>query len=1168
MYLRSLVIKGFKSFADPVTIDLSPGVSVIVGPNGSGKSNIVDAIAWVLGAQGPKTVRSAKMDEVIFAGTENRSPLGRAEVSIVIDNSDGALKLDLSEVTITRTLFRSGESEYALNGNSCRLIDLQELLSDAGVGRQQHVIISQGQLDTILNARSEERRSVVEDAAGITKFKRRRERTERRLDSVEGDLARAADLVREVRRQIRPLAQQAEKAKRQLELRDRISHLKRYIAGAEYRSLETTAESLSREQVEAEIAQGEVQNRILEIDRSIVALEQQYTGGVSDKLVDYISKIDTVIERFRSVIELAQQKNVSVDGRLKETNRSGILESLTAERRSITSELAEVDRSIVALGPLLEKVELDEAQLSLLESDKLSDSLKNLSLRSSEVNAQKARLASEANSHRNTLERINEQRNVLNARRARIVNQLQSKRTELKDVQGRLEALNNSIHADIQDLTLAVNENELALQSLAQKDSSHAQLELKVNTLKARVSAFESAIEEGRAKTQAAALVNLRGCLGALIDFIEIEPGYESAFASAMKDLNEVVLAVNADAAVAGLKELMSKNLDGSVVSIENYVKPSKVQDSINNTNAVHLRSLVNTVNDDLSRFLNYALMNVFVIDGSIDDAAFRFLQNPECVFVTKHGERIAWDGFRTASRPMNGTRIALEKAMSELQEFNIAYERSTAELYDAKQKSRQSAERRKEIEARLVALKGELARIDSLPERLVVDIEHAQRELENINSEETEISERETDAISALQACEPEISNLESESVELNRQIEILNVQLNDHHAVRRNLDAKKASLEVEAAKLEQRRLGLERARESLEQRLDSEEQLNVSLQLERRSLERDLIGLRYVLEIATRGYNEASRISDFLKSERSRLVAETQRKLDELSVARAARTKYEKELEIKRESVQLASIRRSETRVRLETLAERIRRELGIETDIAVATPAPEGINPTQAESIMVSLENELLGLGAINELAEIELAELSERSQFLDSQLEDVKNSRRELIKVIRAIDTEMLAVFEDAFRDVSSKFTGLFEDLFPGGRGSLVLSDPLNPLDSGLEIEVSLPGKRVKRLSLLSGGERSLVALAFLFAIFESRPSPFYILDEVEAALDDINLNRFLRLITNFGQRSQLLIISHQKRTMEVADLLYGVTMQEGGSTKVIAQKLSQVVSQSQ
>lgn len=1166
MYLRSLVIKGFKSFADPVTIDLSPGVSVIVGPNGSGKSNIVDAIAWVLGAQGPKMVRSTKMDEVIFAGTAKRGALGRAEVSIVIDNSDQKLKLDLAEITITRTLFRSGESEYALNGNACRLIDLQELLSDAGVGRQQHVIISQGQLDTILNARPEERRAVIEDAAGITKFKRRRERTERRLDAIEGDLLRASDLVREVRRQMRPLAQQAQKAKRQLELRDRISLLKRYIAGAEYKSLTLAAEALSKDQTDHEVALLEIQNSMSQVNSVIADLEDRQTGPIGDDLVDLISSSETLVERYKSVMELAQQKIQANRQRIESSDRTGIVASLVNEQKSVIAELAQIEQDIVDLGPKLSLLESEESDLSEIQVGQISERIQELSQQISEANSTKAILLSRQSSSRDTLNRVHQQNQALRSRKSRLQDQLEAKTSELIEVEARIGSITAEYEL-LEQKSVELNARKKGLEEqLKAKENSHSELGVELGSLVAKVSAFEAAIEEGRSRTQAQALKEIKGCLGALVDLIEVEDGYESAFAASVKDLTEAVLARDTEAAIAGLKELVSESLDGSVVAISPGSHGSSDIDFIDSEKVKPMRLVVKTRDSYLAEFMDKVLSNTYVVTGSIDEAIDLYRKFPGLVFVTLQGERLSSDGFRTASRPMKATGLALDRARIDLSKLEVTLSRSEEELSSLTEEFKAHSQLAAEVDLQLSTLKTELNRLEALPERLKSDLKMGQDELANLDLEQQDLMVRESKSLEELESCLPELEQLTADLAEMEKEMADCRNRVNQIHSSRRDFDSRKSALEIEAVRLEQRRLGLQRTLDSLNQRLSQELELDAAMKQEREILERELIGLKYLVLIADQGQQTAATISSSLKGERSRLLTEAQHRLDQLAEARSRRSHLEKDLELKRESMQLMAIRKSEAKIRMETLGERIRRELGIEVEIAVSTPIPEGINPTQAESILSSLEAELAGLGAVNELAEIELTELTERSQFLESQLEDVKASRRELVKVIRAIDSEMLTVFEQAFSDVSTKFAALFEGLFPGGRGSIILSDPLNPLESGLEIEVSLPGKRVKRLSLLSGGERSLVALAFLFAIFESRPSPFYILDEVEAALDDINLNRFLRLITSFGKRAQLLVISHQKRTMEVADLLYGVTMQEGGSTKVVAQRISRQLSE--
>lgn len=1168
MYLRSLVIKGFKSFADSVTIDLSPGVSVIVGPNGSGKSNIVDAIAWVLGAQGPKTVRSAKMDEVIFAGAGKRGPLGRAEVSIVIDNSDQVLGLDLTEITITRTLFRTGESEYALNGTPCRLIDLQDLLSDAGVGRQQHVIISQGQLDMILNARAEERRGVIEDAAGITKFKKRRERTERRLEAMEGDLTRAGDLVREVRRQIRPLAQQAQKAKRQLELRDRIVVLKRYLAGSEYRALESIAASLAKEQVDAEVELIEIQHQMSELDQVISTLEQDRPDLSGEDLVELISTAETVVERFRSLVSVAEQKKSSLADKVRGADRSKVVDSLSSEKYSVAAELEVVEHEIVQLLPDLERLEREEIDFRSNETIQISEKLEELNVKLSSLMSENGSLLSKRSAIIESLNRVSGQKQSLLERGERSSKQLGSKRNELDEVTSRLGLAGNQLTSATEAKELASTREEALRAELDGIEKIHGELELSVGSLQAKVSAYESAIEEGRAKTQAKALEKLNGSLGALVDLIEIKAGYEAAFAAAVQQLSDSVLTKDALSSANGLRHLKEMSLQGSLISVTGQYRGSELEDVSIELPIETMRSVVSTSNRDLSHFLDRVLSGVYVVATSLDEAIEYYLKYPKLVFVTAQGERLGPDGVRTASRPMRATGIALDKSREELGIREGELDKCSSQLVQLREKYSRIAKEALDSSVEFDRIKAELASLEGLPERLESDIWTSTSDLEQVEIERRGLGERETELSSELLKLDPQLEVQSEELARLRSDISSLQNRMKEQFSKRRELDTRRSDLELKAVKLEQRRLGLEREKSSLELRLSSELAQQQSSNSELATWRRLLIGLQFVIDSASRFQGEGSDIVSMLRKERSILVAEAQARLDRISQARAQRSKAEKDQEAKRDALQLCSIRQSEARVRLETMGERIRRELGIETEIAMNTPVLEGVHPTQAESVLSEFERELSGLGAINELAEIELAELTERSQFLESQLEDVKGSRRELVKVIRAIDAEMLSVFELAFSDVSRNFSSLFEKLFPGGKGELVLSDPSEPLGSGLEIEVALPGKSVKRMSLLSGGERSLVALAFLFSIFESRPSPFYILDEVEAALDDINLNRFLRLITSFGKKAQLLVISHQKRTMEVADILYGVTIQEGGSTRVVSQKLSQAFQRAQ
>ena len=681
--------------------------------------------------------------------------------------------------------------------------------------------------------------------------------------------------------------------------------------------------------------------------------------------------------------------------------------------------------------------------------------------------------------------------------------------------------------------------------------------------MRAKVSAYEAAIEEGRSKTQAKALRELAGFLGALVDVIDIRSGYEAAFSAAVHGLSSSVLASDQKSAVEGLKYLKSKNLEGSIISVSQYVGRAGNESSPPPPGVVALRSQVSTQSKELGKFLDQILLNTFVVPNSLDDAIGLHRLFPELIFVTVEGERLGADGFWTASRPMQGTGIALERTRRELETKEKDFSDFDSELRALNAAHSKAAAELETMRGELDGAREELARLEVLPERLASDIGVTTAELETVDGELAGLRQREQDAAEEMEIIDPLISEKRELLHRLESQIVALQKKMKEQFSRRKELDAIGVDLELKAARFEQARIALERERVSLGSRLANEVEIQRSSEVQLAAWRRGLAGLDHVIGHSALLESEAHDIVEQVKNERLSLIDEAKARHECLNEARSRRSRLELELEGKRDVLQASVVRGSETKVRLETMGERIRRELGIETEIAKSTPIPEGIPPTQSEHVLRQLEEELAALGPVNELAEFELSELTEKSEFLESQLEDIKASRRELGRVIRSIDSEMLQIFQSAMTDVSRNFSRLFEQLFNGGKGHLVLVEAEDPLQSGVEIEVSLPGKSVKRMSLLSGGERALIALAFLFAVFESRPSPFYILDEVEAALDDINLNRFLKLISSFGKASQLLIISHQKRTMEVADLLYGVTMQEGGSTKVVSQRMSEI-----
>ena len=999
MFLKSLTLKGFKSFADTTVMELEPGVTVVVGPNGSGKSNVVDAIAWVLGAQAPSSVRSQKMDDVIFAGTSKRPALGRAEVVLTIDNSAGLLPIEFSEVSVSRTLFRSGESEYAINGINCRLLDVQDLLSDAGVGRQQHVIVSQGQIDAVLNARPEDRRAIIEEASGVLKHRKRKEKAERRLEGTEANLLRAQDLLREVRRQLRPLERQADAARRHGAVAAELRNLQLYIAGREIAALRARLENSAVSKVEGEANEKTLRARLASLDTAVMADEAELTArgesGTSDDLV----RVEQLLGRARGQIAVLAERRRSVERDRGQLADSGVIASLEADAATAREELERVSAALSELSK--HEVELARDEAALI-ADQAQD-------------AQSAQMA-------------------------------------VRDAETALDA---------------------ATATYAKAIAASAGDVARLETLRASVAANASSFDE---------LKSASGALGSLSELIEVDAEWQSAVHAGLSDaLNAIVMSDKSSAREA-LASLQRSDAMGAVVSLGDWttkIAPVAVQGASSLRAFVRAKAGANA--SAVNSLLDALLARVVFVD-LFDRGIDIVLERPDVVVVTSKGDRLATTSLRVG--PNAVTAAALERA-----------------------------------EVRVAASAETLTQAESALNLRRVEVVSVRERLAGVRSTQVDIDSRATSVV-----------------------------------ARRREFDAK-------AAGLRERKVLVDARLNEIESRLQADQGARSSASKQRSRVEA-VLGAVVRLSSIVEGHVqtlEARQIElQELRRRQSSEVREISHRLDE---ARRERSEIEKQLEGQRERNRRVELEESEVKVRLEGAIETLRRDLEVEPQRAIDTPLPElpeGTNPLARQR---ELERELRLMGPINPLALEEFTELQLRNTFLEEQLEDVKNSRRELMKVIKQVDQEIQSNFAAAYADVRDNFTKLFAMLFPGGTGRLTLTNPDDLLNTGIEVEAKPSGKNVKKLSLLSGGERSLTALAYLFAVFRSRPSPFYVMDEVEAALDDVNLHRFLALVHEFRQEAQLLIVSHQKRTMEAGDSLLGVTMQPGGSSRVVVERVT-------
>jgi chromosome segregation protein len=1167
-----MTLKGFKSFASATTLRLEPGITCVVGPNGSGKSNVVDALTWVMGEQGAKSLRGGKMEDVIFAGTSGRAPLGRAEVSLTIDNSDGALPIDYTEVTISRILFRNGQSEYQINGEASRLLDIQELLSDSGIGREMHVIVGQGQLDAILMATPEDRRGFIEEAAGVLKHRKRKEKALRKLDSMQANLARVQDLTVELRRQLRPLGKQAEVAKKaatiQADLRDAKLRLLAddFISMSKTLELEVADENALRERRSA------VESELDTVRRREEALDAQ-AAHESPLLVaaqETFYNLNSLREKFRGTQSLAQERSRFLNEEAEEARTSGRdPESLDAEARTLRLEETQLRADV-----LTAQQQLAQATTALAQAE---------SALKSDEDTIAAAMRAIADAREGTARQEGHIKS-LNARLEAITEEIERLTKSRDDAQNRVDQAKQQYSAYELEIASA-DSGELGLDS--QYENAKSLLETAKNKLGELVDAERAADRERNAvesKLEAiqltsqtrdgasALLRDSRGVsiLGSIAGLIEIDTGWEAAAAAALGTLADAVVVKDLSSAVTALTTLRNENLGQADVLV--YEPGSNASSTIPaglTPLSAHIRS------SSIAELLASLLASTVVAENA--NAAEAILRtHPSVTVVTRDGDIVSRGRARGGSKSSSSLieiKALIEALEGKLSEINHNCDRLKFEISVA---TTEVGSRQSDFDAALSKLNESDARIAALTEQLAVsgqNMKSAMAEVERLNSSITE-------ATSAKSRDEGEITIAKSQ---LQQRGDVAEPDHSRTEELRNQVSVVRTS-EVEA------RLAVR----TIEERVDSVAAralaLELSAQSERDASERAIIrrSARARAAVISQAVAEAA-YEVLIHIERSIAKAATERgRLEETRAARDGETltvrtrgrELAAQLEQLTSSVHKDEIARAEQRLRIETLEAKTVEEFGIDTATLVNEYGPDKDVPTfhetdegeiistemvpyrrdQQEKRLASAERSLNLLGKINPLALEEYTSLEERLKFLAEQLEDLKNTKKDLLDIIKEVDDRVQSIFMEAYEETAKHFEEIFARLFPGGDGRLILTDPDNPLTTGVDVEARPPGKRVKRLSLLSGGEKSLTAVAMLVAIFKARPSPFYVLDEVEAALDDVNLGRLLGVLEELRESSQLIIITHQKRTMEIADALYGVTMRGDGVTEVISQRL--------
>ena len=1193
MHLKNLTIRGFKSFASATSFTFEPGVTAIVGPNGSGKSNVVDALAWVMGEQGAKTLRGGKMEDVIFAGTSGRPPLGRAHVSLTIDNADGALPIDYSEVTISRTLFRTGGSEYAINGTSCRLLDIQELLSDSGLGREMHVIVGQGQLDRILHATPEDRRGFIEEAAGILKHRRRKERTLRKLDAMQGNLQRLSDLSAELRRQLGPLGRQAAVARRaqtvQSELRDAKARL---LADDLVRLTGELESDAAREQalreriavVEADLAQGREQQSLAE--QSAAAMSPRITQARATW-----HQLTTARERLRGLGQLATERHRLL-GSSEPVTRQNDAEQMEQQAVRAREEAARIAAEVEQLKEMLDVVVNQRAEAEALaraEDARVTAALRaaadrreSLATLSGKVGAARSRVQSvEAE-----LGRVHDSLLECERRRSTAEAEFAAQEAELADSE-----------SGEQDLDSEYEQAAAALEALEEQDERLAaeqrDAEHQLAALGARIEALRQATAP---RDGSARLEGHPGILGSIANAVKVTPGHEAAIAAALGPFAEALVADGVPGAAHALEQLKEEDAGRAHVLIgrpgEQESRPGQAP-AAGPGGAVPAHAVVTAQGPGAEAVLR--LLESVLIAESLDAAGRVLAAAPDATVVTREGDVLSAhtaSGGSPASGSLLETQTALEETEQRLSTVTAELERLRFtrkglgdQLEQARERADAALDRLHESDATLAAsaeklgsLKGQLRSITAEAERLRENRDRAQRTLAQENQD--------LEALAARLAQAHEDASQSQEGEVIQDQRETLETRAREVRAM--EVDARLAlrTAEEQLSNGERRAAGLERAAAS-ERRAQQE----AVVRAERRR--RQAARAAAVAEAARQAVLVADRSVESAAAELARVEEDGSKYDTLLGGLRAGNDALARELAELTGSAHRDQLALTQQRAKIEAVEQRAIDELGLGPEELVAefgphlpvpsadaaqdkwaelrqevdedgNPIPVGVPFVRAEQEkrLKRAERDLSSLGKINPLALEEFAALEERHQFLNTQLEDLKASRKDLLDIIKEVDARVQEVFSQAFADTAAQFIHVFGRLFPGGEGRLILTDPDDMLTTGIEVEARPAGKKIKRLSLLSGGERSLTAVALLVAIFKARPSPFYVMDEVEAALDDMNLGRLITIFEELRESSQLIVITHQKRTMEVADALYGVTMRGDGVTTVISQRMGE------
>jgi chromosome segregation protein len=1188
VYFKSLELVGFKSFAERTVIGFEPGITAIVGPNGCGKSNVSDAIRWVLGEQKAKSLRGQLMEDLIFGGSAQTEPMGMAEVSLTLGAAGKLTDGQHDEITVSRRLFRSGESQYFFNKQSCRLRDIQKLFMDTGLGMHSYSYLQQGNIDLILSSKPEDRRFLFDETAGITKYKAHKKEALRKLESTANNLERINDLLREVKRQIISIQRQAGKARRYKDFADELQQLdvgfllhKRSHFANQMESLtnkrtaiegvlrrlnegieegETRTGEIRRELESCELRHEELQSRKLDLLRSI----DRESGNISlheQRIADTQSRAENISEEMKRM----RQKVEDLEESLRERHES--LEKLRDDRSTCGERLKNRQEELDEAQSRLRKSESQSAELSghLLDLIRRETEIQSRLFSAGERLGENDQMLSNLGRERNEILRvIKEKEKDLAAGRSEkeaVSAQLRQQKEKLSVFRTQLKETEENLHDVRKDILGAQGK-------AARVASERGFLAEALERYEGYDAGVRSVIEESKSEAS-----GLRGIVGTVADVLEVSPGYESSIESALDDRVQWILTETVEDAKRAGNHLQEKRGGrATFLPLEAIGSPNgsrKLVEQLLKGNPGSVTPALDVVACDPQhkRAIELLLGNTLIV-GEFDEA-LALLEGDHAgfTFVTSSGENVARGPAITVGRRATEA-LSLVNRKARIASLTQEEERIEKELGGLRQREEQLLESQRSlaglVEAQMATISETSDRaieVEGSLQGLSASVESFRKNTEDLTSRESQTASDQRRIEGQQKNLSQELESVSEKRTELDRSISSAKARVEGAQKNVASLKKDVAEISLAKASYDERIANLESDMEYMRGQLDltQKELENRIGQIEQ--------GRSYIENLQTE-VRECHAAVASLKGEKEQ-VAEAIEKLDEnrqVLVDELNQVEWETKEKRKaagqqeKETADL-NIKLTEVRFSVDGIDEKLMTDYGVSHEDPSLTPLPEKTDWEQVRIRIMDLKGKLQSMGPVNLFAIEEHDALRKRYDFLESQRSDVEGACESLEKAIARLDRESRSLFRDAFESIRTEFKKMFQRLFGGGRADLILVDESNILESGIEIIARPPGKKLQAISLLSGGERAMTAVSLLFAIFKVKPSPFCILDEIDAPLDDSNVVRFAEVLREFTENSQFVIITHNKRTISASDLLYGITMEESGKSRVVSARLT-------